>query len=148
MKRFFNRIVYSTPGVYHNPLMHPFLLITAVTGIAFVFFHGTLPVQSSILYQLTVGHLPDYSASIWGIIALLVAAAHVVAIQIRERWLGVLVTWTGTLLWLYAVILFALFGFWLQVFTGGIPNLLFWIWYSLYVRDYHDRKREFTWRKK
>lgn len=139
MKQFFNRIIYSTPGVHHNPLMHPFLLITAVMGFSFVFFHGTIPVGSSILYQLTIAHLPNYSASVWGVIALTVAVSHLIAIQVRKRWFGTTVTWTGVLLWLYATLLYALYGYWMQVFTGGIPNLFFWIWYSMYVKDYHER---------
>lgn len=138
MKRFFRNLVYERPGKFHNPLMHPFLLITAVMGLSFVFFHGTGPVEASVLYQLTVGHLPDVAVSIWGVIALVLTLAHIVAIQVRKRWLGSIVTWTGTLLWLYATILYALFGFWLQVFTAGVPSLFFWIWYSIYVTDYHD----------
>jgi hypothetical protein len=131
-------MLYERPGKLHNPLMHPFLLITAVMGISFVFFHGTGPVEASVLYQLTIGHLPDISASIWGVLALLLTVSHLIAIQVRKRWFGISVTWLGVLLWLYATLLYGLYGFWLQVFTAGVPNLFFWIWYSMYVRDYHD----------
>ena len=142
VRRFVRRMVYRNPGVYHNPLMHPFLLITAATGIAFVFFGHTEPVQASVLYQLTLAHLPDISASIWGVVAMLLFVTHLVAVQVRKPWLGAIVTWTGFGLWLYATLLFALYGFWLQFFTGGIPNLFFWTWYLLFVKTYHETHEE------
>jgi hypothetical protein len=140
VKRFFARMLFRTTGEFHNPLMHPFLLITATMGVSFVFFHGTLPVESSVLFQLTIGHLPDISASIWGVGALALSVIHLVAIQVRVPWLGKLTTMTGVLLWLYATILYGLFGFWLQVLTSGIPNLWFWVWYYFFVETYHEDK--------
>lgn len=137
MKRFWDRLIYRAPGEPHNPLMYPFLLITLGMGIAFVFFPDTAPVQASVLYQLTIGHLPDASTSIWGVVAMVLALTHLIAIQVRKAWLGSIVTMTGVLLWLYASFIFGIYGYWLQFFTAGIPSLFFWCWYYFFVKKYH-----------
>lgn len=137
MKKFVDRLIYRAPGELHNPLMYPFLLITLAMGISFVFFSGTDPVQASVLYQLTIGHLPDASTSIWGVVAMSVAVVHLIAIQVRRAWLGSLVTMAGVLLWLYATLIFGIYGYWLQFFTAALPSLFFWVWYYFFVKEYH-----------
>lgn len=138
MNKYVSRLYYLRPGEPHNPLMWPFLIITIALGIAFTFFTGTEPVQASVLYKLTIAHLPDVTASVWGIAALCVSGLQIASNMLRKQWLGRFQTWAGTLLWLYAVMLYGIYGFWLQLFTSGLPNLVFWIWYFFYVRRYYD----------
>lgn len=136
-----HRFLYLTPGEKHNVLMWPFLLITAVLGIALTFFDESVSVQSSVLYKLTLAHAPDMVVSIWGVTALLLTIGIIIGIVARKALIGEITTWVGVLLWLYATLLYAAYGFWLQVFTAGVPSLIFWIWYFFYVRDYHNKHK-------
>ena len=131
------RLVYRKPGQYHNFLMHPFLLMTASYGVALTFFAHTAPVQQSILYSLTVLVLPKVVMSAWGIVALVVTVLNFVGVVVRNKTLGTTVAMLGFMLWFYAFFVYALSGFWVQVFFAAIPNLMFWGWYYYTIHDYH-----------
>lgn len=138
MKRAWRRITFRRPGVRLNPLIIPFLFYTFAVGVAFVMFPESSGVQASVLYHLTLGHLPDVAVSIWGVAAMLIPVMAVVGLLVRKKWLGDLTTWLGFALWLFATIIFGLYGYWLQVFSTGTLNLCFWIWYWWEVRDYYN----------
>lgn len=133
-----DRLRYRRPGVALNPFILPFLFYTFVSGFSFVFFPHTAAVQASVLHQLTLAHAPDVAISIWGVIAMAVSIMAVVGLLVRHRWMGEVTTWAGFGLWSFSVIIFAVYGFWLQVFTAGFINLFFWIWYWFMVRQYYN----------
>lgn len=107
-----------------------------------MFFPHTAPVQASVLYHLTLAHAPDFAISAWGVIAMLVPVMAVVGLVVRKKWLGDLTTWLGFGMWVFAAIIFALYGFWLQVFTAGLLNVWFWSWYWMMVRDYYNNNEQ------
>jgi len=140
MKTVWNRLLYRQPGMYLNPFVYPFLLYTFVSGIAFVFFEDTGPVKASVLFQLTIAHAPDLAVSLWGLFAIMVPVMVVIGLVLRLRWWGEITTWLGFGLWVFATIIFALYGFWLQVLTVGMLNLSFWVWYWFMVREHYNNE--------
>lgn len=137
-----DRLRYKTPGIHLNPLIYPFLVYSFATGLAFVFFEDSAPVQASVLFQLTLAHAPDLAISVWGVLAMVVPVLVVVGLVVRQKWLGDFTTWLGFAMWVYAAIIFALYGFWLQVFTAGFINVFFWAWYWFQVRYYYNSGEE------
>lgn len=144
LKRYLRRLIYRTDTEKHNFLMHPFLLMTAVYGIGLTFFQHTAPVQQSILYTLTNASsiLPDSSLSVWGTVALVVTVLNFVGVLLRKKVLGTSVAMGGFMLWLYSFIVYAMFGFWIQVFFVSIPNMMFWGWYYFSVNKFHDNESD------
>lgn len=144
MKKYFHRLIYRTENKKHNFLMHPFLLMTASYGVALTFFQHTAPVQQSILYTLTVtsGVIPHNALSVWGIVALVVTVFNFVGIMVRNKALGTAVSMGGFMLWVYAFMVYAMYGYWLQVFFAAIPNLMFWGWYYITINRFHDSESD------
>lgn len=140
VKRYARRLIYRTDTHKHNFLMHPFLLMTAAYAVGLTFFQHTAPVQQSILYTLTSSSslIPDSSLSVWGTVALLVTVLNFIGIILRKKALGTGVAMAGFMLWLYSFIVYAMFGFWLQVFFVSIPNMMFWGWYYFSIYRFHD----------
>jgi len=144
MNKYLRRLIYRTDTKKHNFLMHPFLLMTASYGFALTFFQHTAPVQQSILYVLTTtsGVLPDATLSIWGVMALVVTVVNFVGVILRNKTLGTTVSMMGFLLWVYSLFVYAMFGFWLQVFFVSIPNMMFWGWYYISIHSFHNNEED------
>lgn len=142
MSKYLLRLMYRDveEKELHNPLMHPFLLLTAAYGVALVFFANTAPVQATVLYVLTIAELPDAVVSIWGIVALIVTVLNIIGVMVRVRWLSRSVALGGVALWIYAFFLYALNGYILQLFIAAVPNMIFWFWYYYTIGKYHDRE--------
>lgn len=137
MKAIFSKILEERPGTRQDFILWPLLLSNLAEAIAFMFFTHTTAVQTSVLYSLTVAHLSNTIVSVWGAVALVVVIGAFVGMYARKKWLGLAVTQAGAALWLYATILYMMHGFWLQVFFAGIPQLMFWVWWYVKVRNYH-----------
>lgn len=124
------RFTKCDSGDYLNPLMHLFLLITLVFGIAFVFFGDTTSVQASVLYMNSAEW---FGWNQFGLSCLAAMVAHTASFMLRGKWnLYLLPTAMafGFFAWLYASIIYLDGGFFFQFAVACFPNLLFWVWYS------------------
>jgi hypothetical protein len=141
MSNFLDRFIYvdKTKGEKQNPLLWPFLLITTAYSFAFTFFIGSKAVTETILFQQTALQLGSNFLSVWGVIGLLIVIGTFVGIYVRKAWLGTTVSYAGFLLWLYTAFIYAMGGFWLQVFAISIPNMVFWLWWNRLINWYHRK---------
>ena len=135
MKQFFwNRVTKCDSGHTLNVLMHPFLLLTTVLAIAFLGFGDTASVQAMVLYQNT-----DFifGWSLFGLAAAGAMIAHSIAFLVRGAVGKVfmpIAMFLGFFAWLYASLLYLGGGFYFQFLILCVPNLWFWVWYSINFR--------------
>lgn len=125
-----------------NPLMYLFFWETFCYGFAFTFFPNSQTVTGTILYQLTTFHFAAAILSWWGVVAMLVVIGSLIGIYLRKSWLGQAVSIGGFCLWLYALILYAIHGFGLQVAAVAGTNLVFWTWWFFLIMRYHRQNTQ------
>ena len=136
------RLFIGTPESPINPMVHMWFFVTLSAGIAFLFFGHTDAVQSSILWQVTNANLSSHVLNLWGLVAIIVTAVNTWAVYARNLPVGITNILVGVMLWLYAVILYAIGGFWFHVFVIGLPNLAFWSYYYMYMQDFKRIMRD------
>lgn len=137
LKKFWYNLTNISEGKKQNPLMYIFFLETFAYGFAFTFFPDAITVTGTILYQLTAFTFGAAVLSWWGLLAMAVVIGSLVGIYFRKAWLGQTVSIGGFMCWLYALILYATNGFWLQVVAVAATNLLFWAWWYFLIKRYH-----------
>ena len=117
-----------------NPLMHLFLLVSGTYAIAFLFFGDTTSVQAISLYE--------YSDSVFGwkqfgITTAAAIIAHTIGFLFRGKvglvFLPIAMA-AGFYSWLYAAVVYWDNSLYFQFLILCIPNLLFWVWYTLQFR--------------
>jgi hypothetical protein len=136
VNKYFKRMVYRSEGVKVPFLIYPFLLITFAPGVAFVAFSNTTAVQASVLFTLTSVHLGILGVSLWGTAAMLAVVLALINIVARKRWAGRTAPMLGSMVWIYALIVFGVNHFYFQMFASAIPNLCFWAWHYIRVEGY------------
>jgi len=131
MVNYFRRFVdLDDKGRKINLLIYPFLFTTLSYGIGFLFFGWAAGVEKSSLYQAMAavhGWLPP----LWGACALAAVLLAVALITTRRTGFGATAALFGAVVWIFACLTYAIGSFWLLIFSVGIPNLCFWIWYYL-----------------
>lgn len=135
--KYLKRLVYRSEGQLFNPLMHIFLFITLVFGVAFGIAPHVFGADQTVLYAQTLINIGHNASSAWGWGLILVTIGNTVLLATRIRWLGGIVSCCGFMLWLYALITYMATGYWLGSFAAALPNLLFWAWYYFRVKSYH-----------
>lgn len=121
----------------HNPLVHIFLYTTFVFGLSFVFFADPSGASQTILYKYTQFHLGTWAASLWGVCCILVTVLNTIAFMFRQEWLGPKVTYLGMIIWLYSFWAYASAAFWFGALVLSLPNIAFWLWQYIQVKQYH-----------
>lgn len=135
--RFIRRFLYRQPGEMFNVLMWPFLLQTLVTGVAFIAFGWTNSVKASILYTITTVHFGIFLTSVWGILAVVAIILTLINLYYRYQPAGSVSGTLGIMLWMYALILYLLTGYYYQAVLTIVP-LYFWIWHSVRITRYYN----------
>ena len=141
MNKYLKRLIYvdSSETQKINPLLYPPLLATLVYGSGVVFFGWWDGVALSSLYQAMSGMYP-WLPQIWGLFAMVSAASAAVLLLIRRGWWGETAAMTGFLSWMFALFVYMTGGYWLVVITVTLPNLYFWTYYYLSVKEFMRRK--------
>lgn len=141
MVNYVKRFVYvdSTETRKVNPLFYPFLVSTFLYGLGFATLNWWSGVSSSSLFQAFFAIHP-WLPIIWGVAAVLAATAALVLLLRRKGRFGELAAMFGFLVWLFALIIYAMNGFWLVMATVAAPNLYFWIYYYFKVKWYERQK--------
>lgn len=135
MNRHLERLVFAAPGRHINPLAQIFFFITLFEGIAFTFFSNAHAVQTVLLFVLG-GHA---TGILFGVGLILLSILNVVTLVTRHFILGRTAAFMGVLMWFYAVILYALGGFWIQLVIHPAAQVAFWIWYYFALEGYDER---------
>ena len=123
------------------PPVHLFFMITALFGVAFVFFSDPLGASQTVLYEETTVNIASWAANIWGSFAILSCLTMVIAFQIRSKRAATAGTMIGFMVWLYALVMYIIGGFFFGVLVAALPNMLFWGWLYFVAREqYRDEK--------
>lgn len=137
MNKFFNNLMWREPGVKFHPLMHAFLFITLVFGVAYSLDPDVFGLHRSPLYEFSEENLNSKVPELWGAALLLTTALNTVTLGTRWKFIGGFTAMLGFLCWLYASIVYAWVGYPLGLFGIAGPNLFFWTWYYMRVKAYH-----------
>lgn len=118
-----------------NALTWPFVFATLVYGIGFVALGWWSGVQTSSLYQAMYLLSPGVPA-LWGALAILAALLYLTLVISRTRGYGEMAAMLGFCVWFFAGLTYLLNGFWLVLFTVAAPNIYFWAYLYILVKDY------------
>lgn len=129
-----NRVTKCDSGHTLNPLMHLFLFLAGIIAISFLGFGETESVQSMKLYEFSQEIFGWKTVGITAAIAML---SHTVGFLVRGR-VGLVVLpvamTAGYYTWFYASVVYIQNSLYFQCLILCVPNLLFWIWYTLQFR--------------
>jgi hypothetical protein len=141
MVNYVKRLIYvdATEKQKINPLFYPFLWATFVYGLGFVVFGSFNFVSVSSLFQAFYTIHP-WLPRVWGGFAIVAGAAAMALLLLRHGKWGDIASMFGFLVWLFALIVYALNGFWLVLLTVTVPNLYFWVYYYFKVKWYMRSK--------
>ena len=134
MRRYWRRFIYRNKYDKFPLWLYLMLLQTLVLGIAFTFFGASPSVHASVLYQITTG-FDDAYVSLWGLAAIAAVLLSVVNLLTRYRPISVYGPYLGYGVWAYALLVYVLYGYWMQAITAGIW-LTFWIYHHIRLMTY------------
>lgn len=123
------RLLFKDTGEPLNFLMHPFLWVTLLFGVAFVFPALFGVAGGNLLYQATVAHFGMVGAFVWGTLCLLLTVVNSYFI-IYRKWQGA--SWSALIgegVWIWSFLVYMLGGFFFQALVLSLPNMYFWGWY-------------------
>jgi len=104
-----------------TPLGYLVVLHSFIFGSSFLFFGWTKAVQSIILYQ--IGAL--IGVQLWGILVFLAAGGLLIGLARRNLPIVNVGSFAMFMLWLFAVIVYFMNGFWLQGILAGVTMLYY-----------------------
>ena len=131
-----NKFLYLTKDKPVNPLAYLFFLATFAYGLGFVFFRWSSSAALSSLY-VAMGGIHGSITLIWGGLAIVTIAGVSVTLWRQVGRVPELSGMLGVLIWLFASTCYVMGGYYLVVFSVGLPNTLFWVWYFMvmsYIR--------------
>jgi CHASE2 domain-containing sensor protein len=143
MNKYVSRLIYvdKSHNEKVNPLAYPFLIATLLYGVGFFGLGFWQGVALSSLFQ-SLFDLNSILPQVWGILALTASFSAFVTIFTRKtKWWSGIASMTGVLVWLFAGIVYGMYGYWIVLITVAVPNLFFWVWYYFRVRSYERQKR-------
>lgn len=142
MTDYVKRLVYidNEQTTKINPLVWPFFIAITIYGLGFLFFTPFDWVASSSLFQSFNG-VHTWLPQVWGFFAFIAGLASTTMVLFRKSFLGATAAMSGFLVWLFALIMYTLNGYFLVAVTVAGVNLYFWVFYYFRLRWYLRMKK-------
>ena len=116
--------------------LYIFLYFTIATGAAFIFLTLGHADHGLTMFQVMMDSSGYGGTLMWAWMTLGVGLGSVIAIATRTALLAELCAFIGFGLWFYLAWVYGLDGYWDGVMLTTLPNMVFWIWYSMKVEFY------------
>ena len=136
IKRAIHNLRYLHGKQTVNPLLYIFVYFSFVTGAAFTYLTLAGTEHGITMYQVMLDAAGYGGTLIWGVMMLLAAFGLVASLIFRKRWIAETTAFLGFGLWFYLCWIYGNHSYIDGIFIGGIPNLAFWVWFSLRIEWY------------
>ncbi len=119
-----------------NPLLYIFVYFTFVTGVGFAVMSFLHSEHGLTMYQIMVEQSGFGGTFMWGFLALLAAIGVIVALIWQNRYIAEAAAFLGFGLWFYLGWVYGTSGYFDGIIISVIPNISFWVWFSLKIDHY------------
>ncbi len=116
--------------------LYIFLYFTIATGVSFLFLLSLNSDQGITMYEVMLATSGVEGTMMWAWMTVAVGVGSIVSIATRAKLLAELCAFIGFGLWFYLAWVYGLDGYWDGVMLTTLPNMIFWIWYSMKVEFY------------
>jgi hypothetical protein len=128
------RYVHGSKEV--TPLLYIFVYISFMIGVAFTYITVSGGEHAITMYTVMLDSAHAGGTIMWGVLMTLAALGILASLITRHRLVAEATAFLGFGLWFYLGWVYGVEGYADGIFIAVIPNVLFWVWFSLRIEWY------------